>query len=499
VSEATIPNGIAVDQAAVYWTEVRGGTIKVYSPLICCSKPTLQTPSGEQPTYQWSCGDGQWEWFYVYVQNLTTGALHGSGWIYDPGATTWTQSYPLPWGSYRAWVRVYHPQCGYSQWSDPVDWTVGDCCAKPQLSTVDTTGADPVISWLCTLAEWQYAYVYLQNLSTNAVRTSGWLNGVQQVNQWTATGLPWGNYRVWVSVYHHQCGYSQWSDPVDFAGGNCCGKPSLDPPSGDPTTFQWDCAGGEWTYFYVYVLNLSTSGVCGSGWQPSSVNAWTQSLPWGSYRAWVRVYHPDCGFSQWSNSQDFTVGNCCAKPTLSVNVTDTTPTYSWSCTGAEWQYAYVYLQNLSTGAVVTSGWLNGTQQVSQWTPTGLPWGDYRAWVIVYHHRCGYSEWSDPVDLVTCSCCGKPELATPSGNPPRYQWSCECGEWTWCWVYVMNPSTGAYYGTGSASYGWVNSPDDFWDSIYTLPAGSYRAWVRVYHESCGLSEWSDPMDFTVLAP
>ena len=99
----------------------------------CCGKPTLATASGEQPTYQWSCG-GQWEWFYVYVQNLSTGVLYGSGWVND-SANTWTQPSALPWGSYRVWVRVYHSQCGYSEWSDPVDFTVGNCTGKPYFSS----------------------------------------------------------------------------------------------------------------------------------------------------------------------------------------------------------------------------------------------------------------------------------------------------------------------------------------------------------------------------
>jgi hypothetical protein len=187
----------------------------------------------------------------------------------------------------------------------------------------------------------------------------------------------------------------------------------------------------------------------------------------------------------------------CTKPTLRTP-TGGQPTYQWDCGGGEWEWFWVYVQNLSTGAYYGSDWVNSS--ANTWgQPSALPWGNYRVWVRVYHPQCGFSEWSDPVDFTVGNCCPKPTLQTPSGGQPTYQWSCGTGAWTWFWVYVQNLSTGTYYGTGSASHGWVNSPDDFWDSIYVLPAGNYRAWVRVYHESCGLSEWSSPVDWTVGAP
>jgi hypothetical protein len=90
----------------------------------CVTKPTLQTPSGNQPTYQWDGGGGVWTWFWVYVLNLSTGAYYGSDWV-NSSASTWASPYMLPAGNYRAWGTVYHPNCGVSEWSDPVDWTVG--------------------------------------------------------------------------------------------------------------------------------------------------------------------------------------------------------------------------------------------------------------------------------------------------------------------------------------------------------------------------------------
>jgi hypothetical protein len=393
-------------------------------PEFCCPKATLVTPSGkivgDTPSYGWDCGDGEWTWYWVYVQNLSTGSYHGTGtakngWE-EGSANTWDPTDGgLLWGNYRWWVRTWHPKCGYSQWSNPMDFTVGDCCAKPQLSAVDTTGADPVISWSCDTAEWQYAYVHLQNLSTGAVITSTWLKG-QQVSQWTATGLPGGCYRAWVIVYHHQCGYSQWSDPVDFIWGSCCCMPTQVGPSGPGhsarPTYEWSCS-GSWDYYWVYVVNTSTGAYYGSGssaaygWESGSDSSWTPTfdLPWGRYQWWVRVFDWDCGLSEWSGPMDFTVGNCCTKPTL-----------------------------------------------------------------------------DPV---------------PDGEPqPTYQWSCGDGEWTWYWVYVQNLFTGSYHGTGTAKNGWVEGSANTWTPAYALPGGDYRAWVQVYREGYGFSEWSDPQDWTV---
>jgi parallel beta-helix repeat protein len=482
---------------------------------VCCGKPTLKIPSGEQPTYQWSCGDGEWGWFWVYVRNLSTGAYYGSGWV-NSSDSSWAQPFPLPWGNYRVWVRVYHSQCGYSEWSDPVNFTVGDCCAKPQLRAVDTTGADPVISWSCDTAEWQYAYVHLQNLSTGAVITSGWLNGTQQVSQWTATGLPGGCYRAWVIVYHHQCGYSEWSDPVDFIWGSCCCMPTQVGPSGPGhsarPTYEWSCS-GSWDYYWVYVVNTSTGAYYGSGssaaygWESGSDSSWTPTfdLPWGRYQWWVRVFDWDCGLSEWSGPMDFTVGNCCTKPTLDpVPDGEPQPTYQWSCGDGEWTWYWVYVQNLFTGSyhgtrTATYGWVEGS--ANTWTPTeGLDWGNYRAWVRVYHPQCRVSEWSDPVDFTVGNCCAKPtlslDLTTHGVERPIYNWDCGDGEWTWYWVYVQNLSTGSYHGTGTAKNGWEEGSTNTWTPAYALPGGDYRAWVQVYREGCGFSEWSDPQDWTV---
>ncbi|MHC4676186.1 MAG: choice-of-anchor Q domain-containing protein [Planctomycetota bacterium] len=384
--------------------------IGAYEASFVCTKPTLQSVSGEPPTYQWDCGDGRWEWFWVYVRNLSTGAYYGSGWVNRPD-NFWNSTTPLPWGNYRAWVQVYHSGYGYSEWSDPQDFTVGNCTGKPTVQT--PSGQQPTYQWDGGGGQWEWFYVYVQNLSTGALYSSGWVN--ESTNTWTQPSpLPWGNYRVWVRVYHSQCGFSEWSDPQDWSVGNCTSKPTAQSPSGqtaaNPPTFQWDGGGGQWEYFYVYVQSLSIDARIISGWVMSSANTWTPpfSLPWGNYRWWVMVYHSQCGYSEWSDPMDFTVGNCCAKPTL-----------------------------------------------------------------------------NPV---------------PDGeDQPTYQWDCAGGQWTWYWAYVLNVNTGAYYGTGSASHGWVNSSGNFWDSTYTLPAGNYRAWVRVYHENCGLSEWSDPVDWTVLAP
>jgi hypothetical protein len=283
-----------------------------------------------------------------------------------------------------------------------------------------------------------------------------------------------------------------------------CTKPTLQSLWGEPPTYQWDCGGGGWEWFWVYVLNLSTGAYYGSDWVNSSTNTWTPTytLPWGSYRAWVRVYDSGYGFSEWSDPKDFTVGNCTGKPSFKETPVGDQPTYRWSGGGGEWTWFWVYVQNLSTGAYygtgsASHGWVNSSKAF--WDSAySLPWGNYRTWVRVYHENCGFSEWSDPVDWTVGNCCAKAVLQTPSGGRPTYQWSCGTGAWTWFWVYVQNLSTGAYYGTGSASHGWVNSSVNTWASIYTLPAGDYRAWVRVYHENCGFSEWSDPVDWTVWA-
>jgi hypothetical protein len=283
----------------------------------------------------------------------------------------------------------------------------------------------------------------------------------------------------------------------------CLGKPTLQTPIGPQPTYQWSVNGVGWTYYWVYVQNLSTGATSGSGWVASFANTWDQPapLPWGNYRAWVQVYHPQCGVSGWSDPQDFTVGNCASKPTLTVSQTapasDEQPRYQWNAgANAQWAYYWVYVVNSSTGQVYDSGWVNSPDNF--WDQlVQLPWGNYQAFVQVYHPQCGVSGWSDPVNFTVGNCASKPTLtvsqtAPASDEQPRYQWDAGANaQWTYYWVYVVNSSTGQVYDSG-----WVNSTDNFWDQLSQLPWGNYQAFVQVYHTDCGVSGWSDPVNFTV---
>jgi hypothetical protein len=297
-----------------------------------------------------------------------------------------------------------------------------------------------------------------------------------------------------------------WTDGISLCNGGsdlsvnlCLGKPSLQTPIGPQPTYQWSVNGVGWTYYRVYVQNLSTGTTYGSGWVESSSNTWDQPspLPWGNYRTWAQVYYPQCGISALSDPQDFTVGNCASKPTLTVVPGfpgDDQPTFQWDAgTNAQWDYFRVYVKNISKSGATDSGWINSS--LNTWTPPSpLPWGNCQAWVQVYHPQCALSPWSDPTpQFVAGDCAGTPGLQPipPGDNQPTYNWSGTGGQWTYFQVYVKNLSTNANYESG-----WVESPSNNWDQPSPLPSGNYRAWARVYHPQCGISDWSVPQDWTV---
>jgi hypothetical protein len=273
-----------------------------------CAQVDLQSVADQedQPTYDWSGSSGEWAWFYVDVPNTTTGKKYSSGWI-QSSASTWMQPAPLPWGTYNAQVRVWHDQCGNSEWSDPVEWTVGNCPGKPVLQSV--SGDQPTYDWSGSSGEWTWFYIWVQNTSTGETYNSGWIQS--SASTWMQTApLPWGTYKVWVQVWHDQCGNSEWSDPVEWTVGNCPGKPVLQSVSGDQPTYDWSGTSGEWTWFYVWVQNITTGEKFSSGWISSSASTWTQPapLPQGVYKAWVQLWHPACGYTEWSAPAEWAVG-----------------------------------------------------------------------------------------------------------------------------------------------------------------------------------------------
>ncbi|MHC4708557.1 MAG: S8 family serine peptidase, partial [Planctomycetota bacterium] len=358
-------------------------------------------------------------------------------------------------------------------------------------------------------------YVFYQGTSMAAPHVSGIASlmlsvnptliptQVSQIVQDTATPFPTGTPGTDCTASTCGEGIIDAAAAVGAAINACCIEPALQilrtPPGDDQPTYDWVC-GMQYTWFQVYALNLSTGQVYDSGWVNSTDNFWVQppnQLETGYHQAWVRVYDPQCGVSEWSALVNFTVGNCASKPTLTVSQTapasDEQPRYQWDAgANAQWAYYWVYVVNSSTGQVYDSGWVNSTDNF--WDQlVQLPWGNYQAFVQVYHPQCGVSGWSDPVNFTVGNCAAKPVLQPiPDGDDqPTYDWSSTTGAWDYFQVYVLNRSTGATY-----SSGWGLGPDSTWTQPYTLPVGDYRAWVQVYHPDCGISELSDPVDWTL---
>jgi predicted nucleic-acid-binding Zn-ribbon protein len=252
-------------------------------------------------------------------------------------------------------------------------------------------------------------YVYVQNLSTGALYGSGWV--MSSANTWPQpSALPWGNYRVYVQVYHSQCGYSEWSDPQDWTVGNCTSKPTLQTPSGNQPTYQWDGGTGVWEYFHVYVRNLCTGAYYGSDWVNSSVNTWTQTnpLPAGYYRAWVQVYHSQCGYSEWSDPRDWGVGNASVRfyNNLICGSTPFTATFTYggqafNATSGNWSSCDAFAPGTYSWSLYADA---GACGILDWSGT-----EPVAAGIVYNIWLGLDEWDEPELFVyeECGDCGDP--------------------------------------------------------------------------------------------
>jgi predicted phage tail protein len=221
------------------------------------------------------------------------------------------------------------------------------------------------------------------------------------------------------------------------------------------------------------------------------------TLPAGSYRAWVRAFNDVGQVSAWSAYRSFTVkGVAPAAPTLTGPAGGSSavaPTFTWTNPVGAVRYD-LWVDNVTTGVrqVVRQTGLSTTS----FTPdSALPGGVYRVWVRAFDSSGKASPWSASRDFTISAVeLAAPMITGPFGNTsaqPVITWNAVAGAVRYD-LWVNNLTTGQ-----AQVIRQTNVTGTSYQPASPLPTGNYRAWVQAWNAAGLFSAWSAPADFSVV--
>ena len=454
---------------------------------VTLAKPSITAPTAavtvQRPTITWSPIDGAAS-YEVWITGLSTNT--------NPlvRATSTTASYlptaDLGIGKFRVWVRAKAGSGTFSAWSPARDFQIATAAVFDTPAAQQTT-LRPTLTWTALPGADRYD-IWLENLSTGTnliVRDTNVTS-----NSFTSdTDLPIGKYQAWVRGLAADGHSANWSRPVSFTI-----SVALTITQGQNAVFEriptitWNTLPGA-DHYDLWIDNLSTGErqVVREADLTSAMYTGSSTLPIGRYQAWVRGIAADGFRARWTASINFTI-NGAPTATLGLNATfDRTPTFAWNTLPGASTYKF-FLRNMTTGATTLH---EDNIAATQFTPTSdLADGPYRWWVRGKTAEGFFSQWTAPIDVYIG---GRTSQLTPSGttdnSTPTFSWNPVDGADHYdLWVSRLG---GPYQIIRQSALATTT-----FTPTSSLPAGTYRAWVRAVSSTSELSLWSRYIEFTV---
>ena len=208
----------------------------------------------------------------------------------------------------------------------------------------------------------------------------------------------------------------------------------------------------------------------------------TEDLGVGRYRTWLRTHLSAGGQTSW-DIQDFHVSLAPQLNDILYRDPDRSLTISWNPVPGATGYR-VYISNLTVGgSAVADELVSGTN----FTPAAdLGFGRYRIWCRAIAAGNYAAAWSTPEKYYVGPDPVSPSFSTFNAHP-TFTWGSMPGISTYQ-LYVTQGNTTSMNVSGLT------------DTSYTPPqplgAGSYRWWIRPFHESGRAGDWSDVAEFYV---
>jgi hypothetical protein len=206
----------------------------------------------------------------------------------------------------------------------------------------------------------------------------------------------------------------------------------------------------------------------------------------GRYGIWVRGRNSRGDLGNWSSQGVVTV----SIPVTGVSVTaaslNSVATLNWAAVPGATQYD-VWVNNSTTG--VSQVIRNTTVSATSLAMTTLGAGAYRAWIRARDNSGANHAWSNPFDFDIQKA---PRLLSPTGSgqpgTPLFSWTPTAGA-TRYELWVSNQANVRVVTE-------TNITGTSWTPSISLPAGTYRTWIRAFDGTNPATGWSSVLTFTI---
>ena len=351
------------------------------------------------------------------------------------------------------------------------------------VQTVSTSR--PTFTWSSVSNAATYE-IQVDNNSTGQTRIISQA-GIATTSMVSPVDLPLGTFYVWVRGITSTGRIGSWSPAAVWKVNT---PPAITNPvrtvsSGNFSTV-WSAVPGAVSYdVWVDRLTSATSqyfrntAVVGTSVDMTGFNI-------GRYGIWVRGRNSRGDLGNWSSQGVVTVSIPVAGVSVTAASLNSVATLNWAAVPGATQYD-VWVNNSTTG--VSQVIRNTTVSATSLAMTTLGAGAYRAWIRARDNSGANHAWSNPFDFDIQKA---PRLLSPTGSgqpgTPLFSWTPTAGA-TRYELWVSNQANVRVVTE-------TNITGTSWTPSISLPAGTYRTWIRAFDGTNPATGWSSVLTFTI---
>ncbi len=346
-----------------------------------------QTLATSLPTFSWSSISNAAS-YQVFVNNATTGQAQVIN-VTGIAATSYTATTALPIGTYNVWVRGFTASGQASVWSLPSVWNLRPTTTVLNSGRTETTDSFS-IDWNPIPGAATYD-VWVSRLTSSTAEY--YRNTSVPGSSVAVSGFAVGQYAVWVRGRNSAGDLVAWSPRGTFSVNYATAQIAVTGNSlSSSPTLTWSAVNGAAQY-QVSVNNLTTNTtlvINDSNVQSTSLAM--NTLPAGSYRAWVRGRDLNGGsYYAWSLPFDFEIGQPPRVVSPLSTVQSVLPAIKWTAVAGAVRYE-IWLSNLTTSRRIAS---DSNLQSTTYTPASslVSGNNYRVWIRAFDSSDTATSWS----------------------------------------------------------------------------------------------------------
>ena len=389
----------------------------------------------------------------------------------------------LPAGRYQVWVR------GIAMDDKPGEWSAGKSFRSQMTPELKVGSGQLVpgerISFSWTLPEEAQSYdVWIDDPASGLTPASSIVRTSNKSSEVDLTSV--GKYRIWVRAINADGTVGAWSPPLTLTVNARPSGLNFVSSNVNQPDLRWQSVPGA-DFYEIRVATTESNAVvitevANSSVNPTTTYRLTNSLPIGNYQISVRAIAPDRSAGAWSDAMTY---NSNLGPSLSTvhPGLESGVKLQWTAAANSGPINFS-IMDLRLMRIVYSG---SAPASSTSAVVELGEGDYRWWAMSTTHGM----WSLPGEFtVKRTTQFSSDTYFQTGRIETLSWE-EVEIAHHYDIWITNDRGVIVYRNQNVSGVNVTLPN-------TLPAGYYRAWVRVVTETGAVGQWSGRLDFELRA-